>query len=154
MKEQINSSTSNTVNQAQPANNDTVSGNIPAEKTIYSDVSIKELIATKEVQEAIRRCVYLPDIFTVKKLKNPFENKETKDKTQKIEVMSGTTIEDAVSFELVLLNTALDPVKAVNKKYRIIDYKFALEANMSAGKFSGYAATGLKLIVTKLEEVK
>lgn len=154
MKEQINSTISNTVTQAQPASNDTVSGNIPAGKTIYSDVSIKGLFAKQEVQEAIRRCVCVPDMFTVKKLKNPFENKETKDKTQKIEVMSGTTIEDAVSFELVLLNTELDPVKAVNKKYRIIDYTFALEANMSGGKFSGYAATGLKLVVTKLEEVK
>ena len=154
MEKQNNSTNSNTENQVKPANNDTVSGNIPAEKTIYTDVSIKGLIATKEVQEAIRHCVYLPDIFTVKKLKNPFENKETKDKTQKIEVMSGTTIEDAVSFELVLFNTELDPVKAVNKKYRIIDYTFALEANMSGGKFSGYAATGLKLVVTKLEEVK
>lgn len=146
--------TKNTLNQAQPENNITVSGNIPAEKTIYTDVSVKGLIATKEVQEAIRRCVYLPDIFTVKKLKNPFENKETKDKTQKIEVMSGTTIEDAVSFELTLLNTELDPVKAVNKKYRIIDCKFALEANMEGKKFLGYSATGLKLVVTKLEEVK
>lgn len=150
----MNNENKNALTQEKPENNGTDNRNIPAEKTIYSDVSIKELIATKEVQEAIRRCVYLPDIFTVKKLKNPFENKQTKDKTQKIEVMSGTTIEDAVSFELVLFNTELDPVKAVNKKYRIIDYKFALEANMSAGKFSGYAATGLKLIVTKLEEVK
>lgn len=150
----MNNENKNALTQEKPENNGTDNRNIPAEKTIYSDVSIKKLIETKEVQEAIRRCVYLPDIFTVKKLKNPFENKETKDKTQKIEVMSGTTIEDAVSFELFLLNTELDPVKAVNKKYRIIDYKFALEANMSAGKFSGYAATGLKLIVTKLEEVK
>ena len=146
--------TKSTLTQTEPANNVTDSKNIPAEKNIYSDVSIKELIATKEVQEAIRRCVYLPDIFTVKKLKNPFENKETKDKTQKIEVMSGTTIEDAVSFELTLLNTELDPVKAVNKKYRIIDCKFALEANMEGKKFLGYSATGLKLVVTKLEEVK
>ncbi|MDE6664003.1 MAG: hypothetical protein K2K46_11785 [Lachnospiraceae bacterium] len=150
MKEQINSTTSNTVNQAQPATN----GNIPAEKTIYSDMSIKELIAKREVQEAIRRYVYIPDIFTVKKLRNPFENKETKDKTQKIDVMSGTTIEDAVSFELTLLNTELNPKEAVNKKYRIIDCTFALEANMSSGKFGGYAAKGLKLMVTKLEEVK
>lgn len=68
--------------------------------------------------------------------------------------MSGTTIEDAVSHELTLFNTELDPVEAVNKKYRIIEYVFALEANMNAGKFGGYAAKGLKLMVTKLEEVK
>lgn len=144
----------NTLNQAQPENNVTVSGNIPAEKTSYPDVSLKGLVAEKEVQEAFRRYVSIPDKFTVKKLKNPFENKETKDKTQKIEVMSGTTIEDAAAYEMTLLNIELDPVKAVNKKYRIIDYTFALEANMSGGKFGGYAATGLKLVVTKLEEVK
>lgn len=154
MEKQNNSTSSNTENQVKPANNDTVSGNIPAEKTSYPDVSLKGLIAEKEVQEAFRHYVSIPDKFTVKKLKNPFENKETKDKTQKIEVMSGTTIEDAAAYEMTLLNTELDPVKAVNKKYRIIDYTFALEANMSGGKFGGYAATGLKLVVTKLEEVK
>lgn len=93
--------------------------------------------------------------MTVKKVKSPFTNKETKDKTQKIEAISGTTIENAFSCELTLFNTKdLDPVEAVNKKYRIADYTFALEANMSGGKFGGYAATGLKLMVTKLEEVK
>lgn len=121
-------------------------------KTNYPDVSIKELIAKKEVQEAIQRYVDVPKVVTVKKLKKPFENKETKSSTQKIEAMSGTTIEDAVTHELTLLDTELDPVEAVNKKYRIIEYTFALEANMSAGKFGGYAAKGLKLVVTKLEE--
>lgn len=123
-------------------------------KTNYADVSIKELIAKPEVQEAIRRYVSMPEIVTVKKLKNPFENKETKITTQKVEAMIGTTVEDAVSFELTLVDTELDPVEAVNKKYRIIDYSFALEANMKAGKFCGYAAKGLKLMVARLEEVK
>ena len=154
MKEQINSTSSTTENQVKPANNDTISGNIPAEKTSYPDVGLKGLIAENDVQEAFRRYVSIPEKFTVKKLKEPFKNKETKDKTQKIEVMSGTTIEDAAAYEMTLLNIELDPVKAVNKKYRIIDYTFALEANMSGGKFGGYAATGLKLVVTKLVEVK
>lgn len=144
----------NTANQVKPENNSTVGGNIPAVKPNYSDVSIKELIAKLEVQEAIRRYAAVPNVVTVKKLRNPFENEETKTTTQKIEVMSGTTIEDAVSLELTLLDIELDPKKAVNKKYRIIDYTFALEANMSKGNFGGYAAKGLKLMVTKLEEVK
>lgn len=135
-------------------NNITASGNAPAGEANFQDISIKALMATKEMQEAARLYVHIPEVVTVKKLKNPFENKETKERTQKIEVMSGTTIEDAVSFELTLVNTELDPKEAVNKKYRIIDYKFSLTANMSAGKFSGYAATGLKLTVSKLEEVK
>lgn len=142
----------NVTNQTKPENN--TSGNMPAAKTNYPDVSVKELLAKQEVQEAIRRYAAVPDVVTVKKLRNPFENEETKTITQKIEVMSGTTIEDAVSLELTLLGTELDPKEAVNKKYRILDYTFALEANMSAGRFGGYAAKGLKLMVTKLEEVK
>lgn len=144
----------NASNQEKLTNNGTISGSIPSVKINYWDKSIKELIAEKEVQEAIRRLVAVPKDVTVKKLKKPFENKETKTVTQKIEAISGTTIKDAVSLELTLLDTELDPVEAVNKKYRIIDYTFALEANMNAGKFGGYAAKGLKLMVTKLEEVK
>ena len=142
----------NTPNPAKPADNG--GGNIPAEKIGYSDVSIKGMIEKKEVQEAIRRYVSVPDEVTVKKIRKAFENKETKISTQKIVAMSGTTIEDAISHEITLLNTELDPVEAVNKKYRILDYMFALDANMNAGKFGGYAAKGLKLMVTRLEEVK
>lgn len=150
----MNNENNNPVSQAKPENSNTASGNIPSVKINYPDVSVKDLIAKREVQEAIRRYVTVPDKVTVKGVRNPFENKETNTITQKINVMSGTTIEDAISFELTLLNTELDPKEAVNKKYRIIDYTFALEANMSAGKFGGYAAKGLKLMVTKLEEVK
>lgn len=144
----------NTLNQSKAENNNTTSRNIPAVKINYPNVSIKELIAQSEVQEAIRRYVDIPKVVTVKKLRKAFENKETKTITQKVEAMSGTTIEDAVSLELTLLDTELDPVEAINKKYRIIDYTFALEANMHAGSFGGYAPKGLKLMVTKLEEVK
>ncbi len=144
---------------SRPANqtdNSTIKGNIPAVDMFpdCSKVSIKELFAKPEMQEAARRYINIPKVVIVKKLKNPFENKETKTITQKVEVMSGTTIEDAVSHELTLLDTTLDPVAAVNKKYRIIDYTFTLTADMSTGKFSGYAAKGLKLMVTRLEEVK
>ena len=148
----MNNTEKNISNQATTEN--TVTGSISVEKINNSDVSIKELIAKEEVQKAFQRYVAVPDIVTIKRLRNPYENKETKIVTQKIEAMTGTTLEDAVSVELTLLNTELDPVKAVNKKYRIIDYTFALEANMKAGKFLGYAAKGLKLMVTRLEEVK
>ena len=150
----MNSVINNPINQEKPATNNNASGNIPAVKTDYPSVSVKELIAKQEVQEAIRRYVDVPKVVTIKELFKPFENKEAKTTTQKIVALSGTTIEDAVSLELTLLNTELDPVAAVNKKYRIVDYAFALEANMSAGKFGGYAAKGLKLMITKLEEVK
>lgn len=144
----------NTANQAKPENNSTASGNIPAMKTIYSDVSIKDLIAKQEVQEAFRRYTAAPNEVIIKELRNPFENEDTKITTQKVKAMSGITIEDAVTHELTLVGTTLDPKAAVNKKYRIIDYTFTLEANMSKGNFGGYAAKGLKLMVTKLEEVK
>lgn len=142
------------VNKENSTNSASVRDNTSAMKTNYSDVSVKGLIAEKEVQEAMRCHVAVPKVVTVKKLKKPFKNEETKATTQKIEALSGTTIEDAVSIELTLLDTELDPVEAVNKKYRILDYMFALDANMNAGKFGGYAAKGLKLMVTKLEELK
>lgn len=142
------------VNKENSTNSASVRDNTSAMKTNYSDVSVKGLIAEKEVQEAMRCHVAVPKVVTVKKLKKPFKNEETKVTTQKIEALSGTTIEDAVSIELTLLDTELDPVEAVNKKYRILNYMFALDANMNAGKFGGYAAKGLKLMVTKLEELK
>lgn len=132
-------------------------GNVPDLKVMYispAEIRLKEVLEKEEVQKALRRWFPAPDVVTVKKLRNPFKNEETKDTTQKIEVMGGTTLEDAISFEVTLLNITLDPVAAVNKKYRLMDYKFALTANMSGGKFGGYAAKGLKLIVTRMEEVK
>lgn len=144
----------NKATQAKPENSSMTSGNTSIEKTSFSDVSVKELIAAQEVQEAFRRYVSVPKVVTMKKLRSAFKNKETNIKTQKAEAMSGTTLEDAVALNLVLVEMELDPVEAVNRKYRIIDYTFGLEANMSGGKFNGYAATGLKLMVTDLEEVK
>lgn len=141
-------------NQGESENNGAAGENTAARKVDYPEVSIKTLVAAPEVQEAFRRYVAVPDVVTVKKVRNPFENKETGAITQKIVAMSGTTIEDAVSLELTLSGPRLDPVEAINKKYRIMDYTFALEANMSEGRFGGYAAKGLKLTVTKLEKIE
>lgn len=144
-----------TVNLEKPETNSTVSENVPDANPYFFDAGVKGVLATKEVRDAIERHVVVPKVFIVKKIKKPFENKETKEKTQKMEVMSGTTLENAVNFEVTLLNTQLDPVEAINKKYRIIDYTIGLKAIMNKeDKFSGYAATGLKLVVTRLEEVK
>lgn len=145
---------SNLSNQVQPTNNGTISENNPAEKWTLANVRVKELLAEEDVQKAILERVNVPKELFIKKVKKSFQPEGAKDKTQKIEVMSGTTLADAVTFELTLLNTELDPVEAINKKYRIIDYALALEANMKERKFVGYAATGMKLMVTKLEEVK
>ena len=67
------------MNQTQPANSGTVNEKPSDGKTNYSDMSIKELFAKLEMQEAIRRYVSVPEIVTVKKVKSPFTNKETKD---------------------------------------------------------------------------
>lgn len=152
MKITENGQTTKETNQATPES--TTSKIVPTEKPFFSEVSIKELVAKPEVQEAIRHHIHVPEIVTVKKVRKSFENKETKTKTQKIEVMSGTTIEDAITFELVLVDTEIDPVAAINKKYRIVDYTVALDANMKERNFLGYAAKGLKVLVTKFEEVR
>ena len=48
----------------------------------------------------------------------------------------------------------LDPVHAINKKYKIVEYELAMNSNMVGKNFQGYSATGLKLLIKKLEEVK
>lgn len=148
------------VSQEKPEINSTVNETASDTKPYFFDAGIKGVFAEKVVREAIEKCVIIPKVFIVKKVKKPFENEKTKEISQKIEVMSGTSIEDAVTFEVTLSNTEVDPIKAINKKYRIIDYTIGLKANMNKSKeskesmFSGYAATGFKLTVTKLEEVK
>lgn len=144
----------NIISQENPENNNTVSENVLEERPLYSAVSVKGTIAEEKVQKAIRECVSIPKAVIVKEVRKSYKPEGTDTATQKIKVMSGTTIENAASHELTLVGIELDPVEAVNKKYRIVDYTLGLEANMSAGRFNGYSATGLKLMVTKLEEIK
>lgn len=141
------------VSQARPEINSTV--NEPASDALpsYAKASVKGTLAKEEVQEALRRCVAVPELVTVKEVRKSYKPDGAEAATQKIKVMSGTSIEDAEAHELSLVGIELDPVKAVNKKYRIVDYTLGLEANMSGGRFGGYAATGFKLMVTRLEEV-
>lgn len=141
------------VNQTNSANNNV---NEPASDVLpsYAKASVKGTLAKEEVQEALRRYVAIPELVTVKEVRKAYKPEGADMATQKIKVMSGTSIEDAESHELSLIGIELDPVKAVNKKYRIVDYTLGLEANMSGGRFGGYAATGFKLMVTRLEEVK
>ncbi|MCM1253974.1 MAG: hypothetical protein NC321_14240 [Clostridium sp.] len=144
----------NATNPAKAENS--ASGNNLDVKPAYMDitgVSVKELLARPEVQAALQKLVFLPEVVVVKKVRKPFEDKETKTTSQKIEVISGTTLEDFLSFELTLLNAELKE-EAINKKFRIVDFTFALSANMKDGKFSGYAARGLRVMATKLEEVR
>lgn len=142
------------VNQVNPENNNTVKEIIPDVFPSYAKASVKGTLAKEEVQKALWRYVAIPELVIVKEVRKAYKPEGAEAATQKIKVMSGTSIEDAESHELSLIGIELDPVKAVNKKYRIVDYTLGLEANMSGGRFGGYAATGFKLMVTRLEEVK
>jgi len=127
--------------------------NTPAWKVPYWELRLKEAMETKEMQEILASLVSVPDVVAVKKVRKPFTPEGAEISTQKIEGICGTTIEDASTIELTLVGMEELKKDAINKKYRIVDYTFALQANMAGGNFSGYAATGLKLMVTKLEEV-
>lgn len=142
------------VNQVNPENNNTVKEIILDVLPSYAKASVKGTLAKEEVQKALWRYVAIPELVIVKEVRKAYKPEGAEAATQKIKVMSGTSIEDAESHELSLIGIELDPVKAVNKKYRIVDYTLGLEANMSGGRFGGYAATGFKLMVTRLEEVK
>lgn len=135
-------------------NNNTINETASDAKPSYAKASVKGTLAEEEVQKALRQCVTVPGQVTVKEVRKSYKPEGADTTTQKIKVMSGTSIENAESHELSLIGIELDLVKAVNKKYRIVDYTLGLEANMNGGRFGGYAATGFKLMVTKLEEVK
>lgn len=129
-----------------------VTGGECTQKALYSEASIKELIGKPEVQAALAKYIDVPNPVVIKKVRNPYKNEGTT--TQKIEGVSGTSLMDMIPVNFTLVDTELDPVKSINKLYRITDYTFALDANMAGGKFNGYSAKGLKLMVTKIEEVK
>lgn len=102
----------------------------------------------------MKKLVSVPEEVMFKKIKNPYTNSETKITTQKVEAISGTSIWDVITVPLTLVEIKVDPVDAINKVYRLVDYTLALEANMSGKNFQGYSATGFKLLVTKIEEVR
>lgn len=142
------------MNETKILRNDTANGGNSASRKTYLDASVKETLARPEVQEALKKCIPKPGEVIIKSLKNPFKDKETGVTTQKAEAVSGTSLIDMVNVPFTLVGTELDPVASINRTYRIADYAFALNANMSGGTFQGYAAKGFKLLVTKLEEVK
>lgn len=119
---------------------------------LFSEASIKELLAKPEVQAALKKYVNVPDIVVIKNVKNPFKNKETGITTQKVGGLSGTSVADAVSVNFTLVDTELDPKESIHQQYRIVDCSLAMDANMSGGNFNGYSAKGFKLLVSKIEE--
>jgi len=156
-----NGQAANGTDQTDIVNGGTARGNSLNGKPIFSEARIKEVVSRQEMQKALRECVHVPDMVIVKKVRKAFEPKKDENqtetqaqtKTQKIEGICGTSLEDAESIELTLVGIELGG-GAVNKKYRIVDCTLGLIANMNGGNFGGYSATGLKLMVTKLEEIK
>lgn len=122
--------------------------------TQYTDVKVKDLLKKQNVQNSIKSEVTVPNPIIIKQVRNPFTNKETNETTQKIHAVSGTSLADMVELDFTLVGQTLDGKQAINKVFQLIDYNFALEANMRGGNFNGYSATGLKLLVTKLSEMK
>ena len=124
-------------------------------KTKYNELRIKEMMANPAIQEGIKGMITVPREVFIKQIANPYTNKETNETTQKIQSFYGTTIEDMQVLEFTLTGgQTLDGLTAMNKKYQIDEFKVSLVANMRGGNFNGYSPTGLKLLVTKLTEVK
>ena len=123
-------------------------------KENYRDIKVKELIAIPEIQEIVKRHVEIPHTVLVKKVRSPYVDKKNEITTQKIEAVSGTSILDVVTVDLTLVDCTIDAEKSINRLYHIDEYTLALDANMSGGKFTGYSPVGMKLLVTKFEEVQ
>lgn len=122
-------------------------------KENYRAIRVKELIAIPEIQEAIKRHVDVPRTVLIKNVRSPYSDKQNNITIQKIEAVSGSSIMDFVKVDMTLVDCTLDGEKAINRLYHIVEYTLSLDANMSGGKFMGYSPTGLKLLVTELEEV-
>ena len=144
------------INEMKTDINQNNTPNTTEEKPLYSKVSIKTLLSAPEIQAVITKKVDVPLVVTIQGVKKPFEDKENKDTPtiQKIPAVAGTSFTDMIEVDFVLVGAKLDGEYAIHKQYRLIDYTFALDANMVGRNFAGYSATGLKLLVTRLEEVK
>jgi len=153
MKEIVNDSAiANSVTAAETAKDESTVNAV--EKIDYMNVRIKDLLSQIELQSAISSHVCVPDEMFIKKVSKP----STDHHTQKIEFIYGKSIMDAMHGQGTIYDETdkqfLDPVHAINKKYKIVEYELAMNSNMEGKKFQGYSPTGLRLLIKKLEEVK
>lgn len=121
---------------------------------IFTEARVKEVVANQEVQKAIQKMVEIPKKVMIKSIRNRYKNDDTNETSQKIHAVSGTSLKDMVEVDFTLVNHSEISQDAINKEYQIVEYSLNLEANMRGGNFNGYSPTGLKLLVTKLTEVK
>lgn len=125
-------------------------------KKNFADASIKEIIADPVIQSALKARLQAPPQVLIKKIRKPYRPKnadEDTPETQKVEAVYGTSLMDVQTIDMTLVGITLDK-QAINHYYRIVDYTYGLIANMSGSNFSGYSATGFKLLITRLEEVQ
>ena len=153
MKEIVNDSAiANSVTATETAKDESTVNAV--EKIDYMNVRIKDLLSQPELQSAILRYARVPDEPIIKKVSKPSKDHHT----QKIEFIYGKSIMDAMHGQGTIYDETdkqfLDPVHAINKKYKIVEYELAMNSNMVGKNFQGYSATGLKLLIKKLEEVK
>lgn len=124
-------------------------------KPLFSEVKIKEQISNPAVQDALRDKVAVPSVVIIKQVRNPFENQDTHEVTQKVHAVAGNSLTDMIELDFTLIGgQTIDGKSSINKKYKIVGYDFSLNANMRGGNFNGYSATGLKLLVTKIEPIE
>lgn len=145
-----------TINEMKTDINQNNTPNTTEEKPLYSKVSVKTLLSDPDVQAVLTKKVAVPLTVTIQSVKKPFKDKDNKDAPtlQKIHAVAGTSFTDMIEVDFVLVGATLDGEYAIHKQYRLIDYTFALEANMVGRNFAGYSPTGLKLLVTRIEELK
>ena len=144
------------INETKPEVNPQNTQKTAEEKPLYSKVSVKTLLSDPDVQAVLVKKVAVPLSVTIQSVKKPFEDKDNKDAPtiQKIHSVAGTSFADMIEVDFTLVGTKLDGEYAIHKQYRLVDYTFALDANMVGRNFAGYSASGLKLLVTKIEEMK
>lgn len=144
------------INETKPEVNPKNTPQITEEKPLYTKVSVKTLLSDPDIQAVITQKVQVPLVVTIQSVKKPFEDKENKDAptVQKIHSVAGTSFLDMIEVDFTLVGTTVDAEYAIHRQYRLVDYTFALDANMVGRNFAGYSATGLKLLVTKIEELK
>ena len=124
-------------------------------KATCTEASVKTVIADPAVQAALRSCLRMPEQVLIKRVRQPYTPKNAEPgtlPTQKVEGIYGTSMMDADTIELTLVDIELKQ-DAINHMYRLIDYTIALNANMADHKFCGYSAKGFKLLVNKIERV-
>lgn len=132
-----------------------ITNNNNNEKVTCSAASVKTIIANPAVQAALRSCIRVPEQVRIKQIRKPFKPEKAPadaPATQKVVGIYGTSIMDADTIDLTLVGIELQE-DAINHLYRIVDYTLGLSANMESKKFLGYAATGFRVNVTKIERV-